>query len=665
MTAPFSGGPLQQSDLLGIWESVMDDSYVEPFIAAGDGGGLEAWNQSFAQLARVSQAVDVTMESLFILPWSGQTNPPASGPVQATVQLTLSRTGLLNQPLILAAGITWIDEIAPDWSPTGTQMVDTGLRYFLASDCIFEPGESGPITVTAIAERPGYGYNNPQPGALSYIEQPGTRYYNVDAAITNTLPGLAILQNVRAVTQMTVIDVPHVPIPQNIGQYLTITAGANSGQIARMISYRAPNPGVDGGAVTLEMLFSIHTSNLAAGANGPFVPGELVSIVQSGPTTIGYATFKHVVVEGGIAKLSFVMRTGIIIPTAVLTGISSGATATVDIVYTDASTFVTTSPTTLPSTESWRILDWVIDWGITVTNVASPSGGLAGMLDLLGYERDMPRIAGETDEQYRTRISTIADTVTPNAIKRRLNRLLTNGPYSLAWCFREIGTALFPGAYFGDGQGNGDFFDYDCQYFTGVVDTGFQINEPITQIQTSGVVSTGKLLLRLNGLNTPFVPGRAHDTGRYLGRTVVGVAGTRLGYPFTAGQPIKGVISGQTAAPTTCTGGLGGQYAGNNPMGTFLSNAWRIFVDYLRMRAYFVVSVQRSSAGDFGFAWGSGALGVGGLADYWDVGPMWNNFYDGQSLGAAGVYLSTYHSIDSIRAASVFFEFLPLTGPCV
>ena len=177
-TAPFSGGPLQQSDLLGIWESVMDDGYTQPFVQAGDGKGMEAWNQSFAQLVRASSAVDVSMQSLFILPWSGQTNPHASGPNQATVTLSISRTGLVHQPLVLGAGFTWVDEVAQDWSATGTQNVVTGLRYSLSTDVVFEPGESGPLTVTATAERPGYGYNNPLPGSINAFENVGTGYGN-------------------------------------------------------------------------------------------------------------------------------------------------------------------------------------------------------------------------------------------------------------------------------------------------------------------------------------------------------------------------------------------------------------------------------------------------------------------------------------------------------
>jgi hypothetical protein len=644
MTA-FSGGPLQQSDLLAIWQSVMDDSYTEPFIQAGDGNGLEAWRQVFAQLARVSQAVDTSMQSLFILPWSGQTAAPAAGPSKATTTLALSRTGLLHQPLVLGAGLVWVDEVAPDWSPTGTQEITTGLRYTFVNDVVFEPGESGPILAEIVAERPGWGYNNPLPGTLSALEQPGTLYTNVGAAITNSLPSLPVSAQSIASAQLIVQDVPHVVIPAHVGQYFLILAGTNAGAIARAITFRAAQPVAstpDGGAVRLELLFSVHASLFTPYSSSPFelfASGELVAVVQSA-VTIGYATLKDALLVGGIVKTSLVMRCGTIAPGAVLTGTQSGATATVDLVYANASTLVTTS--SLPSTEQWRVLDWVQDWGITVSNAEQPTGGVAGVLDLLGRERNLPRIASEDDDAYRQRIATIADVVTPNAVMRVLNKTLT--PLGIDWSFREAGSPQLPGFFFDE-----DAYDYDAQYFTGVAATGFVPNEPVTQT-LGGVVARGKLLLKtLPPSGAPFVAGNAGATGHSAGLSVIGVSGLGyMGRQFVAGVPIVGEISGATATPTTVTGGLSD------------ANAWRVWLDFLRMRGYFLVTVQRVGTGEFGFGWGSTVSGVGALADWWDAGPNWNDFYDGSANGAAPTYLAAYHGIDAIRAAGVYFELAPV-----
>jgi hypothetical protein len=655
--SPFSGGPLAQSDLLGIWKSTSDDSYTEPFINAGDGQGLEAWNQAFAQLARVSQAVDAAMSSLYILPWSGQTNAPASGPVLATVSLSISRTGLLNWPLVLAAGL-FVDEVAPDWSTTGTQPITTGIRFALSTTVVFEPGDSGPISVLATAERPGFGYNNVQPGNLNVLEQDGAGYYNQSAATQNTLPTLPISQSSLGTAQLILWDEPHVLLPEHIGQYIVFTGGLNAGTIARVVSYRAPSStGSDGGAVSLEMLVSIHASTFT----GTFAVGELVK-VGSSPT--GYGKMVQQETVGAIVKMSFVLQCGSVAAGAVLTGISSGATATIDIVYSNASTIANTSPSLPPSTESWRVLGWTRDWGISVTNALQPSGGAAGVLDMLGAERNLPRATLESDTSYRYRVATPGDTVSPNAMKRQLNRSLTNSTLGLAWCFREIGTALFPGFFYGDGQSAGDFYDYDAVLFAGASPTGFFPNEPVTQT-VNGVVSSGKALIQTAAAATILVPGQAGTTGIPGATTFLGVAGLRLGYGFVAGVPVIGTHSGASTTPTAVSGGLGFQYTGNVTTGPQLSNAWRLFVDYERMRGYFVVQVQRSGYGDFGFAWGSGAPGVGGLIGFWDTGPGWNDFYDGFPRLVSSTYLSAFHALDGIRVAGVLVEFFPLTGPCV
>jgi hypothetical protein len=650
---------LQQSDLLAIWESVMDDNYTQPFVQAGDGGGMEAWNQAFAQLARVSQAIDVTKESFFIFPWSGQTNPPASGPQQATVTLTFARTGLLNQPLVLGAGLVWVDDVEPDWSPSGTIQVNTGLRYVLQTTIVFEPGVAGPISVQAVAERPGYGYNNPLAGMLNTIEQPGTKDYNTLAALTNTNAGLPVTQNGIASVQLQCLDVPHVFVPQHVGQYVTITSGTNVGKVARMISYRAANGnGVDGGAVGLEMLVAVHASTHI----GTFAVGEFVT-VGGGPAAYGVLVDATTLFDGTLAA-SFVLRCGAVSVGAVVTGTVSGATATVDVIYTDASTFTPTSPTAVPSTESWRVLDWVQDWGLTVTNAAQPTGGLAGTLDLLGKERDVPRLSGEPDSSYRYRVGTIADVDTPKAIQRRLNKLLTQGPLGLSWCLREIGTVFFPGFFFGDGQGHGDFWDYDAQLLSGMgTGMGYQLYEPVTQT-VNGVLATGKILIQSLPPTTPFVPGSAATTGVSAGQTLVGVAGVRSNYPFVGGVPIVGKKSGFSSTPSSVT--IGPQQ--RNDAGNPGSTAWRVYVDYLRMRGYFVVTVQRSSAGDFGFAWGTATAppgAVGGLVDFWDTGPNWNDFYDGSPLVSAQQYLAAYGAVNQIRVAGVLVEFFPANGPCV
>ena len=79
MTIDSKQGPLSAADLQAIWESSVDDSYSQPIVLAGEGKGFEVYTQAFAQVERLSQAVDYTTQALYILPWSGQSGEPAAG----------------------------------------------------------------------------------------------------------------------------------------------------------------------------------------------------------------------------------------------------------------------------------------------------------------------------------------------------------------------------------------------------------------------------------------------------------------------------------------------------------------------------------------------------------------------------------------------------------
>ena len=70
---------LSSADLFDLWLSITDPFYTQSLVEAGDGNGLEVFTQQQAQLERVSAAVERTMQAMFILPHSGQTEDPASG----------------------------------------------------------------------------------------------------------------------------------------------------------------------------------------------------------------------------------------------------------------------------------------------------------------------------------------------------------------------------------------------------------------------------------------------------------------------------------------------------------------------------------------------------------------------------------------------------------
>src|SRR5216684_6056203 len=148
-------GPLSIDQITAIWAKAVDKSYSEPFIAAGDGGGFEAYRQGFAQYARVSEAIDVTTQSNYILPWSGQTNPPASGASNSTCTFMFNRSKYANIPLRIASNVVMFEELVNDWGLNGPVPTLTGRQYALQNDVVFAPGDLGPHSSLGSAENPG------------------------------------------------------------------------------------------------------------------------------------------------------------------------------------------------------------------------------------------------------------------------------------------------------------------------------------------------------------------------------------------------------------------------------------------------------------------------------------------------------------------------------
>lgn len=416
---PFNkSGPLTQDELHALWLSVVDrEGYATPLLTNPD-SGIAFIEQSEAQLAAASVAVDETFQSFYILPWSGQTNEPAGGASQATVLLAVTRTGRgvvsAATPLLFQPGVSY-DHAPLDFSDDGPIQVLTGRRYLGSGYTAIAPGSLGPVTVTALSEGAAAGYNAPLPGTITVIDQPGATFSN-DGATVAVLPSS---------NRLVFRDEPEVMTPEQVGQYVLFTAGANAGRIARMVGYEASTPGNGGVAV-----LAAEATFLVSGTVGAFTPGELATL-SSGST----ATFLW---TDGVYAI-FAWRSGVGL-TGTITGTVSGATTTI------VSTLITPALIAEVATAAWRVLDWAVDLGVVVTNPASPTGGRTPMLDALGRERHIPRAAGESDDAYRERVATPADVVSPNAIIRAMNRVLV--PLGIHGCFREVGRELLRGFFF-------------------------------------------------------------------------------------------------------------------------------------------------------------------------------------------------------------------------
>jgi hypothetical protein len=94
--------------------------------------------------------------------------------------------------------------------------------------------------------------------------------------------------------------------------------------------------------------------------------------------------------------------------------------------------------------------DPTIDLSMQVRNTAPTSDGQDKCLDARGQEVGLPRRLGEGDEEYRFRIFTTPDTISPEAIKRGANAILR--PFDEEICLREVGTPLLPGLFYDAGS---------------------------------------------------------------------------------------------------------------------------------------------------------------------------------------------------------------------
>lgn len=721
MTAPGAkSGPLTQADVQAIWEGTADSSYVGPLEAAGEGQGFEAYTQLFAQMARASAAVDTTTQALFILPWSGQSGPPASGAQQATVTLTVSRNpraGYVQWPLVIAAGQVLFDEQTTDWGDQGSVTVLTGRRYVAAQTLAIPPGDEGPYQLQAQAEKPGYGYNNPLPGTIRVVDQPGTGYSNDRASMLVTPAGApAPPPGQAAVATLVTADAPAMFLPNMVGQYVLMTSGANAGKVGRIKGFLPSNPPAAGTSALLAYDQAVEVGAVA----GTFQAGEALQFKNGANLVATAILLGFAPAPSGNLRVVYELQTGTVALGNTLAGLTSTASATVSVILQALTwTQAVTPPNQPPGAgENWRVLDWANDLGVSVTNQLAPQGGKSPMLDGLGDERDLKRTLLEADDHYRVRLSQPNDVVSPNAIRRAITRSIGNA----LWCFREVGSPALPGFFYDrTGDPNGDFYDTGCLVFVqpgpiGVYQVqirngGMGYKQPVAVTFGSGtaaataVTDANGTIIAVNittiGLYTsaPTVTfAGAGNTG--TGAVGVVVLGTFTGLPaFVPGEPVEWIDSAQVPIVTGLFGAflpaatgalfvmvtrglhvptrpnlavlpgdlvLGLQSgaalelgAGSSASVPASANAMRmhLLLAYSDFRAYFRVGVANLTDGEFGFAYDGPAhslVHVGGFYDAISAKPGY--FYDGYPIVARQKWLNVYAAVERARAGGVGWD---------
>jgi hypothetical protein len=79
------------------------------------------------------------------------------------------------------------------------------------------------------------------------------------------------------------------------------------------------------------------------------------------------------------------------------------------------------------------------------------------------------------------------------------------------------------------------------------------------------------------------------------------------------------------------------------------ADRWKVIVDYLEMRAFFLVGIPKFGFGEFGFAYDEGTTNA------FDASP-WFAFFDGLSVSAAILYRTIWNAIENAKAGGVGFD---------
>jgi hypothetical protein len=622
-------GPYTFDDLKAALFTSADPGYLDPMFRAPYGNGKELFEQLIAVFQRVDEAINRTLQSLYITPWSGQSGAPAMGPSYTTLEVEISRSNSAAVALTLGAGAVLFQETCSDWSEVGGVEVQSGRQYTLTRDVTFVPGDSGPQTATVIATRIGYGFGNPLPGAIRRIYQPGATYTNTGASIVQG-PSTA---------RLIVRPVPDVVTPDHVGQYVLLSAGANAGQVCRIVGYEPADTTVPHGGVAILAGTFVGRSTVAAPV-GTFQIGEQVEQVDAlGPTIIAQGVVLavsasapwYIVIETQSGQFRTVA--GTIGP---ITGVISGATFTTDAPPpVDAGIIRSGKLTNENGTCAWRILDWNDELGVAVRNTGEAVvPGSYPMLDALGEERGIYRAPGEPDEAYRLRVAAIADMVSPNAIRRIGNRIWSL--YGGVVCLREVGQPLFPGIYPDAPPSPVDStkyaFDLDGLKMRGAKTGEFFDGERVVQ-NNGGVLMTARVTTTRDAapIGSPVPP---------VDPLYLEVAAVR-GPGFVVGVPVVGETSGATFVPNAIQYGL-------RPVDRFKLN-----LDYTEFRAFFLLGVPPPVLGEFGIPYDAPHP-----YNAFDAAP-YLTFSDGYPVTSATLNQATYQAIDRARAGGVGFDLYP------
>lgn len=193
------------------------------------------------------------------------------------------------------------------------------------------------------------------------------------------------------------------------------------------------------------------------------------------------------------------------------------------------------------------------DTTLTVSQVATASGGRSAQLDVVGYERGVERALAEPDDPYRLRIRTIPDTISPDAVKRFVHGVLD--PWGLPFAFIEVFQSTYvtcwdaPSPNAGTPSYDGGVAPTSTQYdHTTFVFDDPRNPEPFRNRWLDGVEWRGAFIIVVRRDLTLHELGMVHDDPGTLTTDFHPVGGPTVGYPWR-GTPAHDSPGGIAANP--------------------------------------------------------------------------------------------------------------------
>lgn len=207
-----------QAELEATFRDVTDPSYHHPLEQAEQ--GWDAVTAAAATMGRASTAIQRNGQAFYLLPHSRQLDEPASGAQHASGPLLVRRTAPASAEVRIPAGKRLRGALR-DSRGAAAPVPD----FELGAEVVLAPGELGPVTVEAIATRPGNQANLPA-GTLIGFAPEGAR------TVAGMIPVLGTL--------LEDTGIPDVFTAGDVGRYLRLAGELDA---RRILSYEQGTSG--------------------------------------------------------------------------------------------------------------------------------------------------------------------------------------------------------------------------------------------------------------------------------------------------------------------------------------------------------------------------------------------------------------------------------------